>query len=345
MPAFPSLARVATLTCSLALVTGTSRDASAQTLGGQVVQLDTKKPLSGAAVALVNDSAQIVASSSASPDGAFYLDAPRPGGYRLVLFVAGASFVSPSVQLDSGRTVEKLFSVPDVPETFATTLFARDVTSEATRIPGSPAPAYPPGMVEEGIRGTVSVMFVVGETGLPELATLRVLNATSERFAASVRDALVRTRFVPAQKDGDPVRQVVQYTYDFGLAGDPPRGDVLVRPIVPVVQVERKPPVKTMYVITSDELSAPDVEQMNLVDALHKLRPRLYGPSRSTTVTSPSEPPVFVNGVRVEGMASLRNISANQVEQVRYWKREEAAMQFGMEYPYAVTVKLRPDRS
>ena len=59
-----------------------SRLAGAQTLGGQVVQLDTKKPIGGAAVALVNDSARVVASASAGPDGAFYLDAPAAGVYR-----------------------------------------------------------------------------------------------------------------------------------------------------------------------------------------------------------------------------------------------------------------------
>jgi hypothetical protein len=44
-------------------------------------------------------------------------------------------------------------------------------------------------------------------------------------------------------------------------------------------------------------------------------------------------------------MASLRNITAGHVEEVRYWKREEAGPKFGMEYPYVITVKLRPDRS
>lgn len=68
---------------ALTLVAGAPRAMKAQTLGGQVVQLDAKKPLSGAAVALVNDSAQIVASTSASSEGAFYLEAPRAGEYRL----------------------------------------------------------------------------------------------------------------------------------------------------------------------------------------------------------------------------------------------------------------------
>ena len=129
-----------TLAGTLALLSTAAPRLASQTLGGQVVQIDSKKPLGGAAVALVNDSAQVVASASASNDGAFYLDAPSAGVYRLVVLVAGASFVSPTVKLDSGKTVEKQFSVPDVPSTFASALFARDVTSPASARPGSPRP-------------------------------------------------------------------------------------------------------------------------------------------------------------------------------------------------------------
>ena len=346
-----SLARAAMFASSLALVP-VAGSAGAQTLGGQVIQLDTKKPLGGAAVALVDDSARVVASTSASADGGFYLDAPAPGSYRLVLLVSGASFVSPSVRLGAGQTVERLFSVPDVPAAFETALFARDVTAPATPVPGSHGPVYPAGLAEEGIRAMISTMFVVNEVGQPDLATLRVLNTVpNERFVESIREALARTRFVPAKKDGEWVSQVVQYTYDFGLVGDPDRGDVVVRPPAQTVAqtrptgAEPKSPVRTMYVVTGDELSRPEIEQMNLADALHRLRPRLFGPSRNTTQTSQQEGPVFVNDVRVEGIASLRNITARDVEEVRYWKREEAAMRFGMEFPYAVTVRLRPDRS
>jgi hypothetical protein len=331
-----------------AILVATAPVAAAQTLGGQVVRLDTKAPVAGAAVALVNDSAQIVASGAAGPDGAFYLDAPSPGDYRLVLFVAGASFVSPAVQLDSGATVEKQFSVPDVPESFASTLFARDVTSQAMPMPGSPAPAYPADLAARGARAIVSTMFVVSDHGQPDLGTFRALNDADAHFVEAIRDALQHTRFLPAQKDGKPVPQVVQTTYDFGMADDPARGDVVVRPpmpAAPVVHDDAHAPMKTMYVITADELSAPDVEQLTLADALHRLRPKLYGPARGAMVTTPLEPPVFVNGVRVEGMASLRNITAGHVLEVRYWKREEAAMKFGMDYPYAVTVTMRPDRS
>jgi hypothetical protein len=349
------VARAASLGLALTLLAAAWTYADGQTLGGQVVQLDTKKPLAGAAVALVNDSAQVVAQSAASPEGSFYLDAPKPGDYRLVLFVSGASFVSPSVQLDSGKTIERLFSVPDVPESFASTLFARDVTTEAMPVPGSPMPQYPSGLAAEGIRATVSTMFVVSELGQPDLETFRVLSTTSnEQFVDAIRTALQRTRFVPAKKDGEWVRQVVQYTYDFGLPGDPERGDVIVRPAVVAAAaparaarppVDAKAPVKTMFVISGDELSAPEIEQMNLSEAIHRLRPRLFGAPRNATRTEPREPPVYVNGVRVEGLASLRNIQASNVEEVRYWKPEEAFMKFGFAVPYAVTVTMRPGRT
>ena len=346
------------LGCTLALPGGVAGTAGAQTLGGQVVQLDTKKPLGGAAVALVNDSAEVVATASASTEGVFYLDAPAPGVYRLVLFVSGASFVSPFVQLDSGRTLEREFSVPDVPASFASTLFARDVGTPATPVPGNRDPDYPAELVQQGVRGVISTMFVVDESGQPNVSTLRVLSvAPNERFVEAIREALPRTRFVPAKKDGDFVPQVVQYTYDFGFAGDPDRGDVVIRAPGQIVssQVARAPrqprrepqsPVKTMYTVRADELSSPDVAQMNLADALLRLRPRLFGPIRKEAGTSTEEPPiVFVNDVRVEGMGSLREILASHVEEVRYWKQEEAFMKFGMVVPYAISVRMLPNRS
>ena len=330
---------------SLALVGTVVPRLPAQTLGGQVVQIDSKKPLAGAAVALVNDSAQVVASASASSEGAFYLDAPAAGAYRLVVLVAGASFVSPAVTLDSGKTIEKQFSVPDVPSSFASALFARDVTSPATALPGSPRPVYPPTLAEQGTRALVSTMFVVDTDGRPNLESFRALNTAAEPFIEAIRESLKRTRFVPAQKDGAPIQQVVQYTYDFGMRGDPERGDLVVRPALAAPPSEAKAVgPRTLYVVSGDELSQQGIEQANLVDALARLRPTLFGPiARGTGLAG--EHPVFVNNVRVEGFASLREITASHVEEVRYWKREEAAMKFGMDYVYVITVKLRPDRS
>jgi hypothetical protein len=354
-----SLVRVVTLAVALTLPGGALRVASAQTLGGQLVQLDTRKPLGGAAVALVNDSAEVVTTTSASAEGAFYLDAPAAGVYRLVVFVSGASFVSPMVQLDSGKTLEREFFVPDVPATFASTRFARDVTTPAAPVPGNRDPAYPAELAQQGVRGVISTMFVVDSVGQPDVSTLRVLSAApNERFVEAIKAVLPATRFVPAKKDGDWVPQVVQYTYDFGFTGDPERGDVVVRAPAQAtlaagqaaraprpLQRESRSPVKTMYVIRADELSHQEIGQMNLFDALLRLRPRLFGVRMETSKSELEPPPVYVNDVRVEGMSSLREILSSHVEEVRYWKQEEAFMKYGLVVPYAITVKMLPGRS
>ena len=338
----PLVSRHVRIALVLALVAGVGAGhADGQTLGGQVVQLATKKPLGGASVALVNDSARIVASTAASPEGAFYLDAPAAGGYRVVLFVSGASFVSPALQLDSGKTVERLFSVPDVPETFTATLFARDVTTPTTIIPGSPKPTFPSGPASRGERALVSTMFVVSESGAPDMTTFRVLSTNDADFVLAVRDALHRTRFVPADKDGNAVAQVVQYTYDFGFEGDPPQGDVVIRPKgQPAPRADAKGMTRPRFVITAEELASPDLELVTLPIALHKLRPALYDESGPV---APGNGPTYVNGVLVDGMNYLHNLLARDVLEVRYLKREEAAMQYGMQYPFVILVKMKAD--
>jgi hypothetical protein len=342
------VSRQVRIAATLAVLLVGARHAGAQTLGGQVVQLATNKPLGGASVALVDDSAQVVASTSASSEGSFYLDAPHAGDYRIVLFVSGASFVSPSLQLDSGKTVERLFSVPDVPETFTAIPFARDVSTPTAPLPGSPVPVYPARMLSDSVRALVSTMFVVTEKGLPDMTTFRVLSAGSSDFVLAIRDALYRTRFVPAEKDGAAVSQVVQYTYDFGLANDPPRGDLMIRPgkaatsAAPPRPTETRGMTRPRYVITAEELAAKDIELLTLPQALHMLRPALF--KEAITGTRPGDGPVYVNGVLVDGMNYLRNIPARNALEVRYLKREEAALQYGMQHPWVLLVKLRNDQ-
>jgi len=64
-----------------------------------------------------------------------------------------------------------------------------------------------------------------------------------------------------------------------------------------------------------------------------------------TTKSEVEPPPIYVNDVRVEGMSSLREILASHVEEVRYWKQEEAYMKYGLVVPFALTVRMLPGRS
>jgi hypothetical protein len=66
--------------CSLLALAFAGPAARAQTIMGQVVSLTTRKPLPAVRVALVDDSARVVAvATTDSALGAFYADAPHPG--------------------------------------------------------------------------------------------------------------------------------------------------------------------------------------------------------------------------------------------------------------------------
>jgi protein TonB len=72
----------------------------------------------------------------------------------------------------------------------------------------------------KGARGDGEVLatFIVDTLGNPELASLKILKSTGPLFTAAVRDALRRTRYVPAQKGGVKVRELVHQSFVFNIA-------------------------------------------------------------------------------------------------------------------------------
>jgi TonB family protein len=203
-------------------------DASAQTFMGQVLSLATRKPLPAVRVALVDDSARVVAATTTdSLLGAFYVDAPRAGRYRVVLFApSGGSFLSPDLVVDSGATDERTYSVPELSDAFLGEHFPADVTRQAAIALGSPGPRYPIGMQEMRVRGSVSVAFIVDSKGDPVVGSLQVVVTTDDAFTQAVREALQRMRFTAAELNGQRVGQVMQLTFGFGFPGDQILGDV-----------------------------------------------------------------------------------------------------------------------
>ena len=79
------------------------------------------------------------------------------------------------------------------------------------------APAYPAAMRAAGIEGEVNAQFIVNEYGRAEVSSLRIVSSTNDQFAESVRQALPKMRFVPAQLRGRPVAQTVQQLFSFRL--------------------------------------------------------------------------------------------------------------------------------
>jgi protein TonB len=78
-------------------------------------------------------------------------------------------------------------------------------------------PRYPAMLKDAGVEGRVDVRFVVDTLGRVESASVQMINATHALFAESVRMALLRQRFSPAEVAGVRVRQLVTQPFLFTI--------------------------------------------------------------------------------------------------------------------------------
>ena len=82
----------------------------------------------------------------------------------------------------------------------------------------NPRPRYPAELQRAGIEGTLVVQFVVDSTGRIDEKTLTFPTDAQPGFLRAVRDALLRSRFFPAELAGMRVRQLVQQQFTFVIA-------------------------------------------------------------------------------------------------------------------------------
>jgi periplasmic protein TonB len=107
----------------------------------------------------------------------------------------GGSLASPSSAVYTDRLVEKA----------------------AAPRPGNPAPLYPAPLRAAQLEGSVLARFVVDTTGRAEPASISFAEASHPQFAEAVRQALLRSRYLPAMLGGGPVRQLVEQRFAFTL--------------------------------------------------------------------------------------------------------------------------------
>ena len=82
----------------------------------------------------------------------------------------------------------------------------------------NPRPRYPSELQRAGIEGSLLVQFVVDSTGRVDEKTLTFPTGAQPGFLRAVRDALIRSRFFPAELAGMRVRQLVQQQFTFVIA-------------------------------------------------------------------------------------------------------------------------------
>lgn len=94
---------------------------------------------------------------------------------------------------------------------------AYEVDSPVSAIAGSYRPEYPAALRSAGIEGEVTAQFIVDKSGHASAQSIRIVSASNELFAESVKRAIPRMRFVAARLNGEPVAQTVQQLFAFRL--------------------------------------------------------------------------------------------------------------------------------
>jgi hypothetical protein len=77
---------------------------------------------------------------------------------------------------------------------------------------------FPPSLYATGTRGLVIAEFVIDTLGQVEQETIGIVSSTHPLFSDAVRSALARAIYIPAVKQGQAVRQIVQQPFDFVLS-------------------------------------------------------------------------------------------------------------------------------
>jgi TonB family protein len=90
---------------------------------------------------------------------------------------------------------------------------------DAIPLPENPKPVYPPTALRRNIEQAFAVEFVVDTTGRVDASSIIIPPSVPREFAESVRHAVVRWHFRPAQLRGLSVRRSVRQPFIFQIAG------------------------------------------------------------------------------------------------------------------------------
>ncbi|MEO7042976.1 MAG: TonB family protein [Gemmatimonadaceae bacterium] len=97
----------------------------------------------------------------------------------------------------------------------ATIYEAKDVDVGATLMAGNSGPVYPQSLRSLGVGGKVMAQFIIDSTGMVDTTSIQTDADGKSLFAVSVREALAKMRFVPAQKAGHKVSEEVLQSFVF----------------------------------------------------------------------------------------------------------------------------------
>lgn len=155
---------------------------------------------------------------------------PPPKGFQVLQAPVEIPAVIPEIDLTKKVTDEADFSGKGVKGGIARGVvgatgpvtdqpyFEFQVEKQVMPQEGNPRPVYPEVLRSSSVEGAVTAQFTVDTTGRAEMGSFKTLSSSNDLFTASVRSALSRMRFYPAEIGGRKVRQLVQQEFKFNLS-------------------------------------------------------------------------------------------------------------------------------
>jgi TonB family protein len=206
--------------CICLLASATS--ASAQSIGGEVVEAATAQPLRAYQVRLFylaqGNSTRACDSTTTDERGLFQFGGQGTGAYRLE-FGPAASRLTSSARVEAGTrdtSIAVRFRVPVLELGGAQAFSAKDVQQVAVASVALPV-RYPKDLKDMNVEGEVVVRFVVDTTGSMRPGSLTVVRSSHAGFTRAVTDALRTMRFHPARVGGIAVSQLVEEPFTFSM--------------------------------------------------------------------------------------------------------------------------------
>lgn len=152
---------------------------------------------------------------------------PPPKGFQVLTAPINIPDKIPDIDLSKAVTDEKDFSgkgvaggkangvVGGVAQPTDQPYFEFQVEKPALPREGNPNPKYPSMLESSRVEGEVLAQFVVDTSGRAEMGTFKVLKASNDLFASSLKSILPQWRFYPAEAGGHKVKQIVQLPLKF----------------------------------------------------------------------------------------------------------------------------------
>ena len=234
--------------------------ATGQTVAGTARDASTQAPLACLHVSLLDSAGAAVHHSVTDSLGQFYLDAPKPGAYRVQFATSGwAPLDGPLDTLADVDFKQGIYPVAFTnmlraiqPDSLPHKLIPRDkrfdratvdsilaprrrLVEEARRreessgwksrrlVPRSPRLQYPTGLREGRIEGGAIVRFIVDSTGRARRDSWTVIKTSHNAFAKELRSFL-DARWTPSSNAGQPVCDLAQYYVRFEFDTRDPLG-------------------------------------------------------------------------------------------------------------------------